>query len=300
MTHDPPLTPVLAAHLPAGAPPIVGDLDPALATLCAAARAAWPALALDDPTFVAFLAARLPSDVPPADALPRLRAADLYLACACLEGQDAAVRALHDGYFPRVHGALRRTGLGEAAAADLAQAILQRLLVPPAGGAPGLAGYAGRGDLQGWLCIAAVRDARHQLRRDGRAPERGDDDLSDRAAASDDHELQYLKDTYQAEFRAAFRDALAALGDRERNLLRYQLLDGLTIDQIGAIYHIHRATAARWLAQARAQVFERTQAGLMARLKVSSRESESIIRLIRSQLDVSVHRLLCEPGRPPR
>jgi RNA polymerase sigma-70 factor (ECF subfamily) len=205
------------------------------------------------------------------------------------------VRALHAQYFPKVRGALHRTGLDDAPAADLEQSLLERLLVGDGEGEPKLAGYAGRGDLQGWLCIAAVREARYQLRRGGRVDALDDDRLSERAAPLEDQELHHLKQAYQAEFRAAFCEALAASGERERNLLRYQLLEGLTIDQIGAIYRVHRATAARWLAQARAQVFEQTRAGLMARLRISGPESESIIRLVRSQLDVSVHALLREP-----
>jgi RNA polymerase sigma-70 factor (ECF subfamily) len=286
---DVPLSRAFVARLPAPAP-ATAELEAALEGVCAAARAAWPELAVPDDVFLAFLAARTPAG-DPLTALARLRAADLYLACACLEGQDAAVRALHARYFPRVHTALRRTGLAEAAAADLAQILLEDLLIGR-GRAPKLAGYAGRGDLQGWLCVTAIREARHQLRRDGRTPVVGDDDLAEHAAAPDDHALQHLKQTYQAEFREAFRAALASLGERERNLLRYQLLDGLSIDEIGALHRVHRATAARWLVHARAQVFERTQAHLMQRLGVSGRETESIIRLIRSQLDVSIHGLL--------
>jgi DNA-directed RNA polymerase specialized sigma24 family protein len=40
---------------------------------------------------------------------------------------------------------------------------------------------------------------------------------------------------------AAAMDAMPPL---ERAVLRYQVVDGLSIDEIGALYDVHRATAA--------------------------------------------------------
>jgi RNA polymerase sigma-70 factor (ECF subfamily) len=85
---------------------------------------------------------------------------------------------------------------------------------------------------------------------------------------------------------------LGRLSDRQRTILRQQLLDGLSIDEIGALYRIHRATAARWLEQARQQVLENTRALLLERLQVRPQELDSIIRLIRSRLEVSLRQLV--------
>lgn len=60
-------------------------------------------------------------------------------------------------------------------------------------------------------------------------------------------------------FQLAFRDAVNALTSRERNLLRYHYLSDLSIDQIGTLYHVHRATAARWVAQARERLISDTR-----------------------------------------
>jgi hypothetical protein len=40
------------------------------------------------------------------------------------------------------------------------------------------------------------------------------------------------------------------LSRRDRNLLRYQYFDHLTVDDIGALHRVHRATAARGVARA--------------------------------------------------
>ncbi|MFC1610733.1 transcriptional regulator, partial [Myxococcota bacterium] len=84
----------------------------------------------------------------------------------------------------------------------------------------------------------------------------------------------------------------ASLSAKDRNLLRQSLLDGLSIDQLGAIYRVHRATAARWLAGARERVLKETLSALRQRLKIDEAEFKSLINLVRSQLDLSLARLL--------
>ena len=50
--------------------------------------------------------------------------------------------------------------------------------------------------------------------------------------------------------RGAVREAVRRLDRADRHLLREHLLNGLTIDQLGAVLGIHRATAARRIARA--------------------------------------------------
>src|SRR5260370_1220010 len=81
--------------------------------------------------------------------------------------------------------------------------------------------------------------------------------------------------------------ALAALAERERNVLRQYYIDGLTIDQLAALYQVNRATTARWVAGARLSVVAKTREHLVDELGIAAGEADSIIRLVRSQLDVS-------------
>ena len=101
----------------------------------------------------------------------------------------------------------------------------------------------------------------------------------------DDPEIEYMKRTYAAEFRAAFADAMAQLGPREQTLLRYHHIDGLNIDEIGAIYRVHRVTAFRWLEKAKETLVVATLGALKTRLNVSPRELDSVLRLIRCDVD---------------
>lgn len=61
--------------------------------------------------------------------------------------------------------------------------------------------------------------------------------------------------------------AVAALAVRERALLRYSVVDGLTLDEIGAIYRAHKSSVSRWLTRARARLWQETRAALQTRLE---------------------------------
>jgi RNA polymerase sigma-70 factor (ECF subfamily) len=107
-------------------------------------------------------------------------------------------------------------------------------------------------------------------------------------------ELEILKHSSQEDFKRIFQEAFAALTSRERNILRKQLLDGLSIDKIGAIYRIHRSTAARWLERIRSKLQERTRQLMMERLRLSSDELESLMALVLSHFEMSLQQVLLE------
>ena len=66
-----------------------------------------------------------------------------------------------------------------------------------------------------------------------------------RGAESDDAEIRHLKTLYRGEFREAFQHALASLSVRDRNMLRQHYVDGLAMEQLGAMYQVHRITIVR-------------------------------------------------------
>jgi len=256
--------------------------DPRLAGWIARGRAAFPALAIDDARIEAWLAGRAGER----DDLP---AEDLYLACACAGGDDAAIEVFAARHLPRLTPALRHTGLDDGAIAELEQELVALLFVGE--GAPHIATYAGRGDLHGWLKAIAVRLALRRRARDARHT--GDDALV-HLAAPDDPRLEHLRATAGAELRAAFAGALAALSSGDRTLLRQHHLDGVTLDALAAAHRVHRATIARRLAAARQAVAEHTRDALVARLGLATAELDSVVRLVGSQLDASLRRHLAE------
>ncbi|MDQ3367331.1 MAG: hypothetical protein M3680_18055 [Myxococcota bacterium] len=70
------------------------------------------------------------------------------------------------------------------------------------------------------------------------------------------------------------------------------MLDGLGIDQLARQHAVHRATAARRIEAAREDVLGGTQRALVRSLRLSCGQLASVIRLIRSGLDVSLPRVL--------
>jgi RNA polymerase sigma-70 factor (ECF subfamily) len=115
-------------------------------------------------------------------------------------------------------------------------------------------------------------------------------------AAAEDAELQHARREYQVEFKRAFEESLASLSPEERNLLRQHFIDGLSTPQLAALHGQHRVTMFRKLKQACDVLAERTRKLLMERVPMTERELSSLNRLIRSQLDVSLERLL-RPGK---
>lgn len=251
-----------------------------------AVRRAWPEVHLPEAVFRAYVRERLGDEEPSEDALDAL-----YLACACARGDRAAVKAFDAAYMPDVTRAIAKLRLPPADVADVVQSLREQLLVGKAGAGPGVAAYAGRGELGGWLRVAAVRAGLKKLR--GRKPEVDvDDALLAARAAGDDPELSYMKEVYRRAFRDAFAAALAGLGAREKNLLRQHFVDGLSVDELGKLYDTHRATAARWVARARDELLESTKKEFASRAGISARECASVLRMVRSRIDVTLSKLL--------
>jgi len=280
---------LLGVLLGGGIPPI-GDretLAGALDRFVAAARRAWPELQGDVREFVAFVAPRIDA-ADPSGSLAALRPGDLWLAHRCACRDEAALRAFVQLVRPELAAVLRDPGTHRLDGADLEQLVLERLFAGTADRAPRIHEYGGRGPLGRWVYVVATRirvDA--ERRKSGKEASLGarEDALVDQV---DDPELGYLKQHYHDAFRRAFADAIAALGPRERTLLRLQVIHGRSATGIAEIYRVHRATAKRWLADIRAQLLADTRTRLQDMLAIDIGELDSIMRLIGSRLDASV------------
>ncbi|WAS92406.1 RNA polymerase sigma factor [Nannocystis punicea] len=267
----------------------------ALAAIVAAARRRFAGVALSEDEVGRFLGEKVAAEADPLAALARLRAEELCLVAACLAGDPRALQCFDAAYLSPVAERLARAGLTADVVADARQRIAGSLLVADASGTRRLATYSGRGDLAGWLYVAVAREARRLAGREARQTSADDLELADERVGGD-LELAHLKATYGEAFRRSFHAALAELDEQARNLLRQHLLDGLSIDQIAALQKVHRATAARRLVRVREDLALRTRALLVQSLKLSESESHSVLRLIRSQLDLSLSRVLGAGG----
>ena len=264
-------------------------LAPALARAIEAGAATYPALRVDPVAFARFLGERIPPDVDAIEALASRKLADLYLVHACLAGEPAACAELETRFLAELRERLVRQRIAPDIAAETVQQLRVKLLV---GARPLLLAYSGTGELRGWLRVTALRAAIRAQKKHAPPGDREADAAAALADAALDAGLLYQRRLYQEEFRAAFAEAVAALTVRERNLLKHSILYGATSDDLGALYKVHRATAARWLGDARARLAAETQRRMIERLQIKRDDYDSIMRLIQSQLDVSVERVL--------
>lgn len=220
------------------------------------------------------------------------RAADLYLAVACVAGDREAIARLDAGLSATIRPALARIGVPIADDDEIAQRVRVALLVRDETGKCGLAGYTGRGELRSYLRSVAVRIALKRLEREV-APSATESEVSIWLPdASDSPELALLKQRCQDGLRTAFADALASLTARERTLLRQHYVDGLTVDMLASLHHAHRSTCARWIEAARVKILRSVRTHLRGQLDLDAAGLEDAVELVRSRLDLSLSRHL--------
>jgi RNA polymerase sigma-70 factor, ECF subfamily len=270
----------------------VEHLEADLTTLLEAGRSAWESLSLSREKFLVFLAAKVSRAEQPLAALLRLKVSELYLACACADGDRDAIAALEREYLQKIEPTLGRMDLSAVQIEEIKQILRRQLLVASEKAGPRIAQYSGRGSLHSWLKVVAMRAALKLLQKQGKEIPVEDRILKAVPMAAEDPELHFIKDLYRAEFKAALFEAIHALSARELNLLEQHYIDGLTTYQIGALYHVHQVTAVRWLERARQSLLTKTRRSLMQRLQVDRLEYESIMRLIDSHLDITLRPFL--------
>jgi RNA polymerase sigma-70 factor (ECF subfamily) len=266
-----------------------------LAEAATRGREAWQEarISIPDDAFSRYLEER--ATKAPEGALLRVR--ELYLACACSDRahtsdavRERAIVTFEREHFGQVRRALVRMKIVPAAIDDALGSLRERLFT---GDPCLLTNYSGRGDLGNWVRSVAVRATLKVARRDRL-----------RAAADEpfevplvDAELVYLRTLHSEHLRDALRDAFLMLTTQKRNLLRLHYVDGLTIDALGRLHSIHRATAARRLETAREELVQHVRELLGERLRLTATGIDSLVRVAASDLGISLTRLLDTP--PP-
>jgi RNA polymerase sigma-70 factor (ECF subfamily) len=253
---------------------------------CAEAAARHGDWGLDAESLTAAIGDAWP-DGPPA----ALRVEDAALAFACGRGNERAVAE-----FLRRFGAIMRR---EAAKVDSAPTFVadanarlrERLLSPRRDAPPRIATYQGRGALADWVRVAAARNALN-LARDSalEAPARGD--AIDQIVVDAAPELRWLAERHRDDLNEAVRFAFTALATEERNILRMHYVDDVAMGELGALYGVHKSTMSRRVARARDAVLTATCERLAQLLEAPPADVANLIKLLRSQIDVTLSRVL--------
>jgi len=216
------------------------------------------------------------------------RAGDVYLAAGAAGGNDDAVRVFDSQLLSDLPRWLSRLRLSGDVVEEVRQQLRSKLFVGPP---PKLAQYRASGRLAAWVRMVAVRTALDMCEADALIAARletGEEPL----LGALDQEQRLIRSKYGGLFQEAVRDAVRQLSKRDRNLLRFHYVAGMSFDAIARSYHVHRTTAVRWLAAIRNDVHSTVRIRLWEELGVSPTEVRSLWNAVRSDVDVSISRLL--------
>ncbi len=237
------------------------------------ARAAYPGIGIPEATYFAHIEGKLAA-LGEGAAPSALRLPELYIACAAGHRDANAILYVERDTFSEIDAAYRRFPDCPITLDDIKQRLREKLFLADP---PSILGYAGTGSLRGWVRAAALHLLLNVVHRETRE-QPSDDELFDVVIGDEaTAESAYVKLACKEELEAALSFAMSELSDRDKSLLRHAFVDRRNVDEVAAIYSVHRATAARWIAAARRELVEHTRADLMRRLVISDAEAKSII-----------------------
>jgi RNA polymerase sigma-70 factor (ECF subfamily) len=222
-----------------------------------------------------------------------VHAEDLYLACAGLSGDEAALKEIRNTYHPAITKALKRVG-AIAICEEVEQRLWERLFLGGNQG-PRLGTYSGRGPLGFWIGISAQRLAVTTLRHEQAESRARHQATAHLQVAVADPEMAALRHRYRARLQEAVNDAVTSLDDRDKMLYQMHLVEGLTLERIAVAYGVRHPTILRWLDKARRKVLNEAKRRLRESLRISSGEFDSIAGLLAGELDLEISRVLSKP-----
>jgi RNA polymerase sigma-70 factor (ECF subfamily) len=252
-------------------------MEPRAHQALAVARQRWPEVTFDEAACAVALAER-PSAAD--DFLP-----ELLLARACASRSPGALQTFEREFFGELSRAVAKATALEGHESDAAQLLRERLFV---GQPPRIAEYAGTGPLRLWVRVAALRMTQNLATRGPKERAATLESLAELPAPGADPELDHLRRLYGAQFRDAFKAASSALSPEDRLLLEQRFVARMSQEALARSYDVHVNTVARWLARAQGGLEAGIRAALSERHGIPDEQVTSVLRLVRSQLDVSL------------
>lgn len=266
----------------------MAELDQALVAAIARARAAWPSIEVDDETFAVFLDERSLDR-----GIDAIHAEDLFLACGCLHGDQAAVDAFERTIIRALPQVIGRIDGSPEFVADVLAEVRVKLVVGQTGKPAALTRYVGYGPLRSFAMVVAMREATDRKRNAGKEV-LADELLLAMPFGGASPETVQLREQLRGPFGKAFKAALTELSARERNILRLHFAEGVTADAIGKVYRVHRSTIHRWIDAARERVIAETRRHLMTDLKLGRDALDAMMGELAEGVDLTLSTFLHE------
>lgn len=265
------------------------EVERALASVLGYARTAQPTLAIDGEELAQELGRRLAFDGRSitCEAISACAAGDVAVAIGCARHDLAAIQVL-ETYLQR---AVKRAARGRRASADHCSEVLQRLrhllLVDEPGRVAAARSFAGRGSLLAYASVAAARELVRILKHEGRHVSTPPELMASLLPFHVDPVVDALRERYRDDVAAAFSEAFGLLEPDSRQILSLRL-QGMSHADLARVYAISKATAHRRVVEAQTELADRVKDALSARLGIPRDGVASIVRMVRSQIALSL------------
>jgi RNA polymerase sigma-70 factor (ECF subfamily) len=263
-------------------------LDQLLASFYGRGRKAYPRVVVSEQTFGHHVA-RISTDPSP-EALAKIAAEDLYLACACVCRARGAATAFERKFGPVIRRAVARV----LAAVDDRQEAEQRawhhIFIEDGDRPPRIAQYSGQGPLESWVAVASMRVASSFRRAEDVEQRLRSKVVADTVAVN--AERLSMKGELRPAFEEAVAEALGRLKPRERLIVKLYVVSGMRLEAISKSLGVTRQAVSKVFHRSREAILSDVERSLKQRLGLSKEELSSVMRVVASRLDLSISRVL--------
>jgi RNA polymerase sigma-70 factor (ECF subfamily) len=274
-----------------------GDLSERVGRAVEAAEAEWPGWRLPREVFAKRLIAIIEvSGKDPGDALSSLRLGDLYLALGCAHRVPGAMKAFASKHLSRLAECLGGFKDPQTLADDVRRELEDTLLLGRKGSPPRIGQYTGHGPLNRYVAAAARNAALTLMRQRGQERRLGGDEDTGLVVSPPASAKELVTSRHDAAIRDAVRTSLSKLDRRQRTIVRLHLSQGVTLTQIARMLHVHQTTVSRALDDALERMYSDIRRRLREEHGLDDAEMESIVRDMRSHVDLSLSRVLGDTG----
>ncbi len=202
---------------------------------------------------------------------------DVLLAWASVGQDPQALREFEQTVMASATRHLRDRGFAQDVVDDSTQIARIAMLVGETDRPPTLLQYRGRGPLRAFVRTVCTRRALTLCTTTRRSTQATLQAFTSTPQA--DTELEYMRATYGPQLSNAMQAAWTRLQPHDRFVLGLALEQGVATDEIARICGIHRASATRRIASARAALLALARDGLQTELAIGGATLDSILRL---------------------
>jgi RNA polymerase sigma-70 factor, ECF subfamily len=218
---------------------------------------------------------------------------DIYLACSCALGDPTAAAIFDRMYLTVTRPLVSAVTPTEDDLTELRQQLRIRLLV---GAKAKIGQYRGQGTLLAWVQACATRTALNLKRGHFYRTRSEATPLDSLVSQEPDPELLIASRQSRNALSTALHRCLSALSVKEKTLLQMFFVDAISMEQIGTLFGVHRATVARWMAVTRSRILDGVCQSVSRPFHASRSEVLGLMGLAPSEIDISVVTILVNGG----